>query len=323
MAQGPTVIGHQHDDAWDREWLRVDDLHEIYYEQYGEKNGKPVIYLHGGPGGHISKPNTQFFNPVHYRVILLDQRGSGNSRPHACITDNTTWHLVADIEALRKHLNIPKWHLVFGGSWGSTLALAYTQTHPESVGSLVLRGIFAVRDLELRWTMGKGGAAMLFPDAFEEFINFLPEAERVNPESAYHKRLMSDDTNISHPAARSWNKWEINMSTLYPNVEGMKSLDDPAFLLPHARIELHYFKNAAWLEDGQLLKKENIDKIRHIPASIVQGRYDIVCPPITAWELHKAWPESELYWITDAGHSAMEPGTKRKLIEICEKYSLN
>jgi proline iminopeptidase len=263
-----------------------------------------VIFLHGGPGGKTSKANTAFFDPQHYRVILLDQRGSGKSRPHACTIDNTTWHLVSDIEALRTHLQIPKWHLVFGGSWGSTLALAYAQKHPSSVGSLVLRGIFTMRSLELKWTNSPSGVGMLFPEAFEEFVNYLPENERADHMKGYHARIMSDDTSISHPAATAWNKFEINMSTLYPNEAGMAQNKDPAYLLPHARMESHYFQNRAWLEDGQLLKKENIDKIRHIPATIVQGRYDVVCPPITAWHLHKAWPETTLHWIPDAGHSA-------------------
>ena len=206
-------------------------------------------------------------------MILLDQRGCGKSRPNASTVGNTTWHLVSDLEVLRKHLSIPKWHLVFGGSWGSTLALAYAQTHPESVGSLVLRGIFAVRDLELKWTMAPGGAAILFPDHFDDFINFLPEEERSDHVNSYHKRLMSDDESISHPAARAWNKWEISISTLYPNSKGLESLDDPTFLLAHARTEAHYFQNKAWLEDGQLLKKENIDRIRHIPGKINASRY--------------------------------------------------
>jgi proline iminopeptidase len=265
MAQASQPTGYQHEDAWDSSWLRVDDVHELYYQQYGKKDGKPVIYLHGGPGGRTAKSNTAFFNPAHYRVILLDQRGCGLSRPNACMTNNTTWHLVADIEALRKHLGIAKWHVVFGGSWGSTLALAYAQTHTESVGSLVLRGIFAVRALELEFMMKPGGTSMLFPDHFEEFINFLPQDERGDFVNAYHKRLMSDDESVSHPAARAWNKWEISISTLFPNTKGLESLEDPAYLLAHARTESHYTQNHAWLEDGQLLRKENIDKIRHIP----------------------------------------------------------
>jgi proline iminopeptidase len=264
-----------------------------------------VIFLHGGPGGRTSKANTQFFSPQHYRIVLLDQRGAGKSRPHASVLDNTTWHLVADIEALRSHLHIAKWHLVFGGSWGSTLALAYAQTHPSVVGSLVLRGIFTVRDVEMAWAFRPGGGDMMFPDAKEELIAFLPEDERADFVSAYHRRLMSEDTSVSYPAATAWNRYEISMSTLYPNPDGFKALEDPAYLLPHARIEAHYFVNRAWMEDGQLLKKENVDKIRGIPATIVQGRYDVVCPPATAWALHKAWPEAQFEWILDAGHSAM------------------
>lgn len=280
-----------------------------------------MIFLHGGPGGKTSKANTQFFNPSLYRVILLDQRGAGKSRPHASTKDNTTWHLVADIEKLRQHLKIPKWHLVFGGSWGSTLALAYAQTHPSSVGSLVLRGIFTVRDKELNWTNQPGGAPFLFPDAHEEMLNFLPEAERADHMNAYHDRLMSDDPAISHPAATAWNKYEINMSTLHLDPADLEKLSDPVYLLPHARMEAHYFKNRAWLEEGQLLRAENIEKIKHVPCTIVQGRFDVVCPPITAWELHKAWPESRLVWVRDAGHSATEPGTKRELIAACDGYA--
>lgn len=228
-----------------------------------------VVFLHGGPGGHTSIANTAFFNPDTYRVILLDQRGCGKSRPNASTVNNTTWHLVSDIEALRKHLSIDKWHVVFGGSWGSTLALAYAQTHPQSVGSLILRGIFTVRDLETKWTLGPEGAGILFPDHYDEFIRFLPENERSDHIANYHTRLTSDDESISHPAARAWNKYEISISTLYPNTKGLASLDDPTFLLAHARMEAHYFKNKAWLEDGQLLKKESIDKIRHIPGKIL------------------------------------------------------
>ncbi|KAJ4366316.1 hypothetical protein N0V83_007952 [Neocucurbitaria cava] len=267
MAQAPQVSGYQHDDAWDKDWLKVDDIHEIFYQQYGKKDGKPVIFLHGGPGGRCTKPNTAYFNPEHYRVVLLDQRGCGESRPNAETKNNTTWHLVSDIEALRKHLQIKKWHVVFGGSWGSTLSLAYAQTHPESVGSLILRGIFTMRKIETDWTCG-GAVKFLFPDAYEEYIEFLPEEERENHQDSYHKRLMSDDTSISHPAATAWNKWELSLSTLYPNVDGMKNLEDPQWLVAHARMESYYFQNDAWLKEGQLLEKENIDKIRHIPGEL-------------------------------------------------------
>ncbi|KAI4631684.1 uncharacterized protein J4E87_002390 [Alternaria ethzedia] len=316
MAQTLQFTSYEHEDAWDVNWLRVDDTHELYYQQFGKKDGKPVIYLHGGPGGNCSKTNTVFFNPSEYRVVLLDQRGCGQSRPNANTTDNTTWHLVEDIEKLRKHLKFSKWHMVFGGSWGSTLALAYAQTHPDSVGSLVLRGIFTVRDIELKWTNHAGGAQMLFPDRWEDFIKFLPEEERSDHIGNYHKRLMSSDSSISHPAAEAWNTWELSISTLYPDPHAYKKLKEPAYLLAHARMEIHYFINKAWMEDGQLLRKENVDRIRNIPTTIVQGRYDVVCPPVTAWELYKQWPESKLHFIDDAGHSVMEPGTRRKLTEV-------
>ncbi len=211
--------------------------------------------------------------------------------------------------------------MVFGGSWGSTLALAYAQTHPKSVGSLVLRGIFTVRDIELKWTNHAGGAQMLFPDRWEGYINFLPEEERSDHIGNYHKRLMSSDPSISHPAAVAWNTWELSISTLYPDPEAYKKLKDPAYLLAHARMEIHYFINKAWMEDGQLLKKENVDRVRKIPTTIVQGRYDVVCPPVTAWELYKQWPESKLHFIDDAGHSVMEPGTRKKLTEVCDEYA--
>ncbi|KAF2853374.1 proline iminopeptidase [Plenodomus tracheiphilus IPT5] len=316
------VIGYQHEDAWDQGWLKVDDLHEVYYQQFGKKDGKPVLFLHGGPGGQCKKPNTEFFNPKTYRIILLDQRGCGLSRPHASTTNNTTWHLVSDLESLRTHLQIPKWHLVFGGSWGSTLALAYAQTHPSAVGSLVLRGVFTVRKMELAWTNERGlGASMLFPDHYDELINFLPEEERSDHVKYFQQRLESEDPKVSHPAGVAWNKWELAISSLRPDEAGLKKLEDPEWVLAHARLEIHYFRNGGWLEDGQLLRKESVDKIRHIPATIVQGRYDVVCPPITAWELHQAWPESKLFFVDDAGHSATEPGTKKKLVEACDEYA--
>jgi len=321
MAPAPRGTGYQHGAPWEQSWIKVDDLHEVYYEQYGRNDGKPVIFLHGGPGGKCSKDNTEFFDPAEYRVVLLDQRGCGKSRPHASITNNTTWHLISDIEALRTHLGIPKWHVVFGGSWGSTLSLAYAQAHPSSVRSLILRGIFTVRALELNWTNMPGGVSMLFPDKYENLIAALPEDERSDHMNNYHKRLTSDDPSISHPAAIAWNRYESSISTLRPEPEGTNKYKDAAWQLAHARLELHYFTNKAWLEDGQLLQKENIDKIRHIPATIVQGRYDVVCPPITAWNLHQSWPESRLYFIDDAGHAATEPGTKAKLIEACDEYA--
>ncbi|KAK7721312.1 hypothetical protein SLS64_001608 [Diaporthe eres] len=223
--------------------------------------------------GSSSRADSEaFFDPDQYRVVLLDQRGCGKSRPNAETRENTTLHLVEDIEKLRRHLKIEKWHVVFGGSWGSTLALAYAQTHPGSVGSLILRGIFAVRKLELNWTLIEG-ANIMWPDAFEEFINFLPEEERKNHVESYRKRLLSDDPKISLPAARAWNKWELSIGTLYPSAEALKQLDDESYLLAHARTEVHYFTNGAWLEEGQLLKKENVDKIRHIPSESAPTLY--------------------------------------------------
>lgn len=316
-----SITGYQHEDAWDEGWLRVDELHEVFYQQYGRKDGKPVIFLHGGPGGQTSKPNTEFFNPSIYRVVLLDQRGSGLSRPHANTTNNTTWHLVADIEALRTHLRLEKWHTVFGGSWGSTLALTYAETHPQAVGSLVLRGVFTMRKAELAWTNQPGGVSMLFPDAWEEFIGFLPEEERAAHWEHYHRRIMSEDQAVCVPAATAWNRWELAISSLRPDGSGVAKLRDEKWVLAHARMESHYFWNRGWLEEGELLRKEKVDMIRAIPATIVHGRYDVVCPPITAWELHKAWPESRLFIIDDAGHAATEPGTKKKLIEVCDEYA--
>ncbi|KAF9693926.1 hypothetical protein EKO04_008045 [Ascochyta lentis] len=321
MAQPSSVAGYQHEGAWDQGWLRVDDIHEVYYQQYGKTDGKPAMFLHGGPGARCSKANTAYFDPAEYRVILLDQRGCGKSRPTASLTNNTTWHVVSDVEALRKHLNINKWHVVFGGSWGSALALAYAQMHPDVVGSLILRGVCTARAVESRWLNSPRGAAMLFPDKFEPFINFLPEDERSDHIVSYHKRLMSDDTTISHPAVQAWNAWEVPLSTLYPDLNSVKYQESPGLLLQRARIEIHYIVNHSWLEDGQLLRKESIDKIKHIPTTIVQGRYDMVCPPTTAWELHKSWPETKLIWSEDAGHAASEPSTKEKLIEACQAHA--
>lgn len=281
MAQPSQASGYAHEDAWDSGWLRVDSTHELYYEQYGKRDGRPALYLHGGPGGHTTKANTAFFDPAVYRVVLLDQRGCGRSRPNAETRANTTWDLVADLERLRNHLLLPgPWHLVFGGSWGSTLALAYAQAHPAAVGALVLRGVFAMRRLELDWTLARGGgASLVFPDAFADFLAHVHdggpggsgsegegEGEKDDHVAAYCRRLMSDDEAVCLPAARAWNRWEISISTLRPNVEGLRQLDDASYLLAHARIEAHYFTHGAWLRDGQLLEPASVDKIRHIPS---------------------------------------------------------
>ncbi|KAK5171168.1 uncharacterized protein LTR77_004312 [Saxophila tyrrhenica] len=312
--------GYQHNDAFDYGFLPVGSIHKLYYAQYGSPQGKPVIFLHGGPGGQTTPSNTLFFDPSVYRVVLLDQRGSGKSEPAAELRENTSQHLVSDIETLRQHLGIEKWSLVFGGSWGSTLALLYAQTHPDRVGALVLRGVFTVRESERYFTRGFNGTAHLFPEFFEEWVNFLPEEERADPYKGYLKLLTGDDHEVKVKAAKAWNKWELGISQLRPDEEAFGKLEDERWSLQHARMEVHYETNGAFMEEGQLLRPENIEKIKHIPCSIVQGRYDVVCPPKTAWELHKALPESKLYMIPDAGHSAKEPGTQRKLIEVCDEY---
>ncbi|KAH8704805.1 Alpha/Beta hydrolase protein [Talaromyces proteolyticus] len=315
---------------YDEGYLTVSSIHTLFYQQYGKKDGKPVIFLHGGPGAGTSPESTIFFNPSIYRIILLDQRGSGKSTPHAEIRENTTAHLVADIEALRTHLAIPKWHMAFGGSWGSTLALAYAQEHPSRVGSLVLRGIFCIRQRELDWSKSaEGPTALLFPDVYQTFLDYLqylPEEERANPYKAYHRLLTEPPVDEESrkrqlAAGRAWNAFELATGSLRPSPDDMEEkMEDDEWVLAHARLEVHYFVNAGFLEEGELLRKDRLDRIRHIPTTIVQGRYDIVCPPQTAWDLHKALPESRLFFIQTAGHSAREPGTQEKLVEVCDEY---
>ena len=300
--------------------LRVSPVHEIYYEQSGNPNGKPVVFLHGGPGGGTDSKMRRFFDPKRYRIVLFDQRGCGKSRPPASLEDNTTWHLVADIEALREHLKIGKWQ-VFGGSWGSTLALAYSQKHPERCTELVLRGIFTLRRWELEWFyQDPGGAAALFPDLWEHYIEPLSEEERKDCMRAYYRRLTSDDRTTLLAAARSWSIWEGALSYIKMNQDAVRKYGDPEFAAAFARIECHYFVNGGWLErESQLL--DDVPRIRHIPATIVQGRFDVVCPMRTAWALHKAWPEADFRIVPDAGHSAFEPGTSRELIRATDRYA--
>lgn len=301
---------------YDQGRLTVSSLHTIYYEQCGNPQGAPVVFLHGGPGGGIVPAYRRFFDPAHYRVILFDQRGSGQSTPHAELEENTTWHLVADIERLREHLGIESW-IVFGGSWGSTLALAYAETHPEQVRALVLRGIFLCRAKELRWFYQEGASA-IFPDAWRHYIGAIPEAERGDLLTAYHKRLTSDDAEIRLAAARAWSVWEGSTSKLYPDQALIDDFNDANLALALARIECHYFVNNAFFETENFLI-ENVARIRHIPTTIVQGRYDVVCPAMSAWELHEAFPEAELHIVADAGHSAMEPGITSRLIETMNR----
>jgi proline iminopeptidase len=306
-------------EPFERGRLRVSPVHELYYEQCGNPNGQPVVFLHGGPGGGLIPEYRQFFDPHTYRVVLFDQRGAGQSTPHASIEENTTWHLIYDIECLRKHLGIERW-LVFGGSWGSTLSLAYAQTHPERVSALVLRGIFLCRPSEIRWFYQEGeGASAIFPDVWEEYVRIIPQAERGDMLSAYHRRLMSDDEAVRLEAAKAWSIWEGSTSKLFIDQRLIDHSSEAHFALALALIECHYFVNHAFFESENYLV-ENISKIRHIPAVIVQGRYDIVCPMMSAWELHRAWPEAQLEIIPDAGHSATEPGIVGALIEATDRF---
>jgi len=305
---------------YDSGHLRVSPIHEIYYEQSGNPRGKPVVFLHGGPGGGTDAKMRRFFNPKRYRIVLFDQRGCGKSRPTASLEDNTTWHLVADIEALREHLKIERWQ-VFGGSWGSTLALAYSQKHPERCTELVLRGIFLLRRWELEWFyQDPGGAAALFPDLWEHYLAPLSAEERKDCIKSYYKRLTSEDSNTLLEAARAWSIWESALSYMRLNKDYVKRAGDADFAAAFARIECHYFINGAFLErESQLL--DDVDRIRNIPATIVQGRFDVVCPIRSCWDLHKRWPEADLRIVPDAGHSAFEAGISRELVMATDRYS--
>ncbi|HEV7778251.1 MAG TPA: prolyl aminopeptidase [Luteibacter sp.] len=298
--------------------LKVSELHTLYYEQSGNPNGKPVVFLHGGPGGGTNPKCRRFFDPAVYRIVLFDQRGCGRSTPHAELTDNTTWDLVADIERVRQHLGIDRWQ-VFGGSWGSTLALAYAQTHPEAVTELVLRGIFMLRRWELEWFYQKGCDA-LYPDAWETYLAAIPQAEHGDLISAYHRRLTHTDPAIRTAAARAWSVWEGATSYLHQDTSHIASSGEDEFALAFARIECHYFVNAGFFEvDGQLLR--DVERIRHIPTVIVQGRYDVVCPVRSAWDLHRAFPEADLRIVQDAGHSAFEPGITSELVQATDRFA--
>jgi proline iminopeptidase len=299
--------------------LRVSELHEIYFEESGNPKGKPVVFVHGGPGGGTDPKHRQFFDPERYRIILFDQRGCGKSTPHACLEANTTWDLVSDMEKLRNHLGVSKW-LVFGGSWGSTLALAYAETHPEPVTELVLRGIFLLRRKEIDWFYQEG-ASVLFPDTWEDYLRPIPPEERGDLLSAYHKRLTSKDRKTQIDAARAWSVWEASTSKLFPDAGFIEGFGEEEFALAFARIECHYFMNRGFFKSDDYLL-ENVGKIRHIPAVIVQGRYDVVCPMDSAWALHRAWPEADFVLAPDAGHSAFEPGIAKALVAATDKFSV-
>ena len=304
-------------EAYETGMLPVSPIHTLYYEQSGNPRGKPVVFLHGGPGGGTKPEYRSYFDPEAYRIVVFDQRGSGQSTPHASLEANTTWDLVADIERLREHLGIDAW-VVFGGSWGSTLALAYAETHPGRTLGLVLRGIFLCRPKEIRWFYQEGASA-IFPDVFEGYIATIPEAERGDVVGAFYRRLTSEDEATRLAAARAWSVWEGSTLKLLPDEETIAHFDEPLNALALARIECHYFVNNAFFETDNWLI-ENIAKVRHIPGVIVQGRYDVVCPAMSAWELHKAWPEAKLVLVPDAGHAVSEPGIVSALVEATDAF---
>lgn len=302
-------------------FLRVSDVHQIHFEESGNAKGKPAVFLHGGPGAGTDPKMRRFFDPKRYRIVLLDQRGAGKSKPHASLEENTTWDLVADTEKVREHLGIEKW-LVFGGSWGSTLAIAYAETHPERVTELVLRGIFLLRRSELEWFYQNPlGAASIYPDLWESYVEQIPEGERGDMMAAYYKRLTSPDAEVLRRAAVAWSVWEGATSYLRMTPDSVaKFKKDAAYAAAFARIECHYFVNRGFLKsDNQLI--EDAGRIRHIPAVIVQGRYDIVCPARSAWDLHKAWPEADLRIVGEAGHSAFEPGITSELVKATDRFA--
>jgi proline iminopeptidase len=298
--------------------LQVSPLHEIYFEESGSPSARPVVFLHGGPGGGSEPKQRRFFHPQKYRIVNFDQRGCGKSTPYASLEANTTWDLVADIEKLREHLGIARWQ-VFGGSWGSTLALAYAETHPDRVTELILRGIFLLRKQEIDWFY-QGGASVLFPDAWEPYRDHIPDAERADLLSAYHRRLTSEDPVVRLAAAKIWSGWEGATSKLLPDAAFKSHYEEDEFALAFARIEAHYFVNKGFFEcDDQLLR--NAARVRHIPGVIVQGRYDVVCPMESAWALHRAWPEAELIITPDSGHSAFDPPNSRALVAATDKFA--
>ncbi len=289
--------------------------HDLYWEQSGKPNGAPVVFLHGGPGAGASPDHRRFFDPGHYRIVIFDQRGAGRSTPLGELANNTTQDLIGDIEALRAHLGIERW-LVFGGSWGSTLGLAYAQAHPERVTGLILRGIFLCSAEEIDWFLH--GMRWIHPEAWGRFAEPIPPAERGDLLTAYHRRLTDPDPAVHMPAARAWSTYEGACCTLLPSPETVAAFARDQMALGLARIEAHYFRNRVFLDQGQLLR--GIDRIRRIPAVIVQGRYDIVCPIATAESLHQTWPEADYAIVPDAGHSAMEPGIRRALVAATERF---
>ncbi len=304
-------------EPYDSGLLGVDDIHSIYYEQCGNPEGKPTVFVHGGPGGGCNAVHRRFWDPSAYRIVLFDQRGCGRSMPHAELRNNTTWDLVDDMEQLRQHLGIDRWQL-FGGSWGSTLSLAYAQQHPSRVTELVLRGIFLLRRREILWYY-QDGASRIFPEAWQEYLAPIPVEERDDMVAAYYKRLTSNDRDVRMAAARAWSTWEGSTSRLVPDADLIKRTGEDQFAEAFARIECHYFINGGFFKkDGELL--DNVAHVHHLPAIIVQGRYDVVCPAESAYELHRAWPNSQLHVVPDAGHSALELGISAQLVTATNSF---
>ena len=295
--------------------LKVSDLHEIFIEQSGNPKGKPVIFLHGGPGGGIEPIYRQYFNPEKWRIIIFDQRGCGQSTPYSELKENTTWNLVNDIEKIRKKLKINIW-TIFGGSWGSTLSLTYSILHPNRCKTIILRGIFLLRKKEINWFYQEG-CSFIYPDAWEKYIAPIPQDERANLVNAYYKRLTSDNRKVRVKAAKAWSIWEASTSKLFQNKKTMHSFKDTAFAEAFARIECHYFINKGFFETDNW-NIDNIDKIKKIQIEIVQGRYDVVCPMMSAWDLHKTLPSAGFHIIQDSGHSMLEMGIRKKLIAITD-----
>lgn len=309
-------------EPFDSGMLDVGDGHELYWEVSGNPEGRPVVFLHGGPGAGTSPAHRRLFDPEKYRIVLFDQRMCGRSTPHASepgadLSTNTTWYLVADIERLREHLGIDRWQ-VFGGSWGSTLALAYSETHPDRVSEIVLRGIFTLRRAELEWFY-EGGAAAVYPDLWEAYTAVVPATERGSLIDAYYRLLHDEDPAVAGAAGVAWTTWEASTVTLLPRPEMVEAWSDPSFALAFARIENHFFVHHGWFEEGQLIRDAAV--LRGIPAVIVQGRYDMCTPAFTAWDLHTAWPEADFHLIADAGHAFDEPGILDALIEATDRFA--
>lgn len=309
-------------EPYDHGLAEVGDGQRVYWEVCGNPGGKPVVFLHGGPGGGCSASNRRFFDPARYRIVLFDQRGCGRSTPHAAdlgtdMSLNTTWHLVADIEFLREMLGVDAWQ-VFGGSWGSGLALAYAQAHPERVTELVLRGIFTLRPAELAWYY-QSGASMLFPDLWERFVAPIPPAERGDLIAAYHRRLNDADPAVRVPAARAWSVWEGSTVTLMPDAAMADAFGQERYALAFSRIENHYFVNGGFFRPEQLIA--DAGRLADVPGVIVQGRYDVATPAVTAWQLHRAWPSAEFHLVDAAGHASSEPGIRDLLLDATDRFA--